>query len=75
MPIGVLHCLRAIPDPGLGEQPIDVRLHGRLGEEQPGRDLAIGQAGSDQLEDVYLAGREPVGWRIRLRDRRVAGTQ
>ena len=40
---------------GLGEQPADVGLHGRLGDHQVGGDLRVGAAAADQLEHLALA--------------------
>jgi hypothetical protein len=34
---------------------VDVRLHGRLGEDESLGDLAIGEPGSDQAEHLRLA--------------------
>ena len=37
--VGVPHGLGPVAHPSLGEQPVDVRFHRRLGDEQPLRDL------------------------------------
>jgi hypothetical protein len=47
--------LDAVAQAQFGQDPADMDLHGALGQEQAGRDLAVGQAGGDAAEDVLLA--------------------
>ena len=46
--------LDAVAQAELGQDPADVNLHGALGQEQAGRDLAVGHARRDAGEDVLL---------------------
>jgi hypothetical protein len=39
----------------LGQHPADMNLHCALGQEQAGRDHAVGHARGDAAEDVLLA--------------------
>jgi hypothetical protein len=50
----------AVAGPGLGEDPIDVRLDRVGAQEQPGGDLGVGQALGDKAQDLDLAFGEPV---------------
>jgi hypothetical protein len=50
--------LDAVAQAELGQDPADVNFHGALGQEQAGRDLAVGPAGRDAGEDVLLAAGE-----------------
>jgi hypothetical protein len=47
--------LDAVAQAELGEYPADMDFHRALGQEQAGRDLAIGHACRDAGEDVLLA--------------------
>jgi hypothetical protein len=47
--------LDAVAQAELGQDPANVDLHRALGQEQAGRDLAVGQASRDAGEDVLLA--------------------
>src|SRR5580700_11412014 len=47
--------LDAVAEAELGQDAADVDLHGALGQEQAGGDLAVGHAGGDAGEDVLLA--------------------
>jgi hypothetical protein len=65
--VGVAHRLRAIPGPGFGKDPVDVRLDRRFADEQRPGDLPVGPAGRDQPEHLGLArGQLPVGGLGRL---------
>ncbi|HSK91161.1 MAG TPA: hypothetical protein VK875_07600 [Euzebyales bacterium] len=46
--------VRAVAYPELGEEPVDVRLDGRLADVQLGGDVAVGAFTADQLEDLEL---------------------
>src|SRR5882757_2704207 len=46
--VGVPDGVCPVPQGGLCEQVVDVRLHGRLADEQPKGDLAVGQPLRDQ---------------------------
>src|SRR6201996_1287612 len=50
--------LDAVAQAELGQDPADVNFHGALGQEQAGRDLAVGHAARDPDENVVLAGGE-----------------
>src|SRR5262252_8872144 len=58
--VRVLDGLSAVPYRGLGEQPVDVRLHGGLADEEPPGDLAVGQTVGDQPQYLGLARRQAV---------------
>jgi hypothetical protein len=62
--IGDDHQLGPVPGVELGEDPRHVRLAGQRADEQPGGDLGVGQAASDQREDLQL----PRGERVRERE-------
>jgi hypothetical protein len=47
--------VRATAHPELGEEPVDVRLDGRLADVQLGSDVAVGPSSADKLEDLDLA--------------------
>src|SRR5205823_4934081 len=53
--------LRAVVDAGLGEEVVDMALHGRLADVEASRDLAVGEALRDQREHFDLAWRQAVG--------------
>ena len=59
--VGVLHRLGPIAHAGLREQPVDVRLHGRLAQVERRRDLPIRQAGRDQRQHLGFARGQAVG--------------
>ena len=56
--VGEYDGLDAVPQAELGQYPADMDFHRALGQEQAGRDLAVGQAGGDTGEDVLLAAGE-----------------
>jgi len=58
--VRVAHCLRAVACARLREDPVDVRLHGRVGQVEPCGDLLVRQAGRDQLQHLSLALRQSV---------------
>ena len=55
MLVGVVHGLAAVARAGLGEDPVDVRLHRRLADEQGPGDLPVGLARRDEAEHLGLA--------------------
>src|SRR4051794_7605541 len=57
--------LGPVAEPEFREDAADVRLHGRLAHDQVGADLGVRRAGSDQLEDLALSGREQLELRAR----------
>src|SRR5487761_269318 len=73
MLIGEVHCLGTVRDANLGEEMVDVALDRALADEQALGDRRVGQPGSDQVEHLGLAGREPAERRSRGRCRIGAG--
>ena len=59
--VGVGDGLCAVSTAGLGEDAVDVGLHGGFADEQPRGDLGVGQAGGNELEDLGLALGQAVG--------------
>src|SRR5580704_17204413 len=59
--VGVPDGLRAVPDAGLGEDPVDVGLHRGVAEVEALGDLGVAQYRGEQAEDFGLADGEPVG--------------
>jgi hypothetical protein len=53
--VGVAHSLGAVAGAGLVEDPVDVGLDGGAAEDELVCDLAVRQAGGDQLEYLDLA--------------------
>src|SRR6185437_9271642 len=58
VPVRVADRLRAVANPGLGEEVVDVALHGRLADEEPRGDLAVREPLGDQGEDFGLPRRQ-----------------
>ena len=61
VPVRVGDRLGTISNSRLGEEMVYVALHGRLTDYQPGRNLGVGESGSDQLQHLGLACGETVG--------------
>ena len=63
--VGQDHGLHPVAQPELGEQVPDVRLHGRLADDQVGGYLRVGQAAGEPQQDVALPDgqRCQPGWR------------
>src|ERR1700727_1132464 len=52
---------RAVPRPGLGEDPADVGLDGVVAQEQLRSDLRVGHPAGDHAQDLRLALGQAVG--------------
>src|SRR5919204_6997273 len=64
------HRLDAIAQPELHEHARDVRLDGRLADDELSGDLSVGQPAGHELEDLELSGGELVEPLRRLSGRR-----
>lgn len=59
--VGIAHGLSAVANTRLVEDPVDVGLDGCAAEDELVGDLAVGEAGGDQLQYLDFAWRELVG--------------